>query len=175
MKGAVIFDRDGVLAEFDLEGVGRELGPLLPFGLEQLGAHLRDWAPRSGRTVTCAASERAFWDAFWAQLCAARGLDETVRGQLLRFDPRRTLKAFADARPALEQARRLGYRVGVLSNFTLIDLPGSLEWLGLAPLVDAALSAALLGTAKPPPAGNHGNARAARSRREDRPLLQHHP
>jgi|SRR6218665_1189761 len=167
MKGAVIFDRDGVLAEFDLEGVGRELGPLLPFGLEQLGAHLRDWAPRSGRTVTCAASERAFWDAFWAQLCAARGLDETVRGQLLRFDPRRTLKAFADARPALEQARRLGYRVGVLSNFTLIDLPGSLEWLGLAPLVDAALSAAMLGTAKPAPEAYQAMARALGQREED--------
>ncbi|PTL78257.1 HAD family hydrolase [Vitiosangium sp. GDMCC 1.1324] len=150
MTGAVIFDRDGVLAEFDLDRTRQELGPLLPFGLEQLGGHLRSWAAR-GQAVTDAASERAFWDAFWVNLCGELGLGEEVRSQLLRFNPRQTLRAFPDARPALEQARRRGYRVGVLSNFTLLDLPGSLEALGLGELVDAALSAAMIGTAKPAP------------------------
>ena len=159
MTGAVIFDRDGVLAEFDLQGAHRELSGLLPFGLEQLGAHLRDWAPRA-QAIIDAASERVFWDSFWAHLCQERGLDEAVRGQLLRFDPRRALRAFADARPALEQARRHGYRVGVLSNFTLLDLPGSLESLGLGELVDAALSAAMIGTAKPRPEAYQAMARA---------------
>jgi len=167
VTGAVIFDRDGVLAEFDLEGASRELGPLLPFGLEQLGAHLRDWAPRSGRRVTCATSERAFWDAFWEELCATRGLDARVRAELLRYAPCRTLKPFADARPTLEGARARGYRVGVLSNFALFDLPGSLEWLGLAPLVDAALSAALLGVSKPAPEAYLAMARALGQRPED--------
>jgi putative hydrolase of the HAD superfamily len=156
---AVIFDRDGVLAEFDLPGAHRELSGLLPFGLEQLGAHLRDWAPRA-QAIVDAASERVFWDSFWAHLCQAHGLDEGVRGQLCRFEPRRTLRAFADARPALEQARRRGYRVGVLSNFTLLDLPGSLEALGLGELVDAALSAAVIGAAKPRPEAYQAMARA---------------
>lgn len=160
MRGAVIFDRDGVLAEFDLERTRQELGPLLPFGLEQLGGHLRNWAARGGQAVTDAASERAFWDAFWVDLCGAQGLGEEVRSRLMRFDPRRTLRAFPDARPALEQARRRGYRVGVLSNFTLLDLPGSLEALGLGELVDAALSAAMIGTAKPAPEAYQAIARA---------------
>jgi putative hydrolase of the HAD superfamily len=152
VTGAVIFDRDGVLAEFDLDRTRQELGPLLPFGLEQFGAHLRSWAA-GGRavTVTDAASERVFWDAFWEHLCGQQGLGEDVRRQLSRFNPRRTLRAFPDARPALEEARRRGYRVGVLSNFTLFDLPGSLEALGLGELVDVALSAAMIGTAKPAP------------------------
>jgi putative hydrolase of the HAD superfamily len=149
---AIVFDRDGVLAKFDLERTRREIGQLLPFDLQRLGAHLRDWAA-SGRavTVTDAGSEQAFWRAFWEHLCAEQGLGEDARNGLLRFDPRRTLLAFPDARPALEQARHRGYRVGVLSNFTLLDLPGSLEALGLAPLVDAALSAAMIGAAKPRP------------------------
>ncbi|MET0403421.1 MAG: HAD family hydrolase, partial [Cystobacter sp.] len=121
MTEAVIFDRDGVLAEFDLVDAHRELHGLLPFGLEQLGAHLRDWAPRA-QAIVDGASERVFWDSFWAHLCQSQGLDEGVRAQLLRFDPRRTLRAFTDARPALEAARQRGYRVGVLSNFTLLDL-----------------------------------------------------
>jgi len=158
---AIIFDRDGVLAEFALERALRELGPLLPFGLEQLGAHLRRWAA-SGRAVAVkdVASERLFWESFWAHLCAELGLGEEVRAQLLRFDPRRTLRAFRDARPALEQARQRGYRVGVLSNFTLLDLPGSLEALGLGELVDVALSAAMIGTAKPAPEAYQAIARA---------------
>jgi putative hydrolase of the HAD superfamily len=157
---AVIFDRDGVLAEFDLERTRLELGPLLPFGLEQLGAHLRSWAGHGQAAVTDAASERAFWEAFWAHLCAEQGLGEQVHARLLRFDPRRTLRAFPDARPALEQARRRGYRVGVLSNFSLLDLPGSLEALGLAELIDVALSAAMIGTAKPEPEAYQTIARA---------------
>jgi putative hydrolase of the HAD superfamily len=156
---AVIFDRDGVLAEFDLERLNRELGPLLPFELEQLGAHLRDWAAR-GEPITDASSERTFWSTFWEHLCAEWGLSEEVRSRLLRFEPHRTLRAFPDARPAIEQARRRGYRVGVLSNFTLIDLPGSLEALGLGELVDAALSAAMIGTAKPEPGSYRAMARA---------------
>ncbi|WP_434390536.1 HAD family hydrolase [Melittangium boletus] len=167
MTGAVIFDRDGVLAEFDLEGVRQELGHLLPFGLEQLGTHLRDWAPRSGRRVTCATSERAFWSAFWEELCDAHGLDANARAGLLRFEPCRTLRLFADARPAVERARRQGYRVGVLSNFALFDLPGSLAWLGLTPLVDAALSAAMLGASKPAPETYLAMARALGQRPED--------
>lgn len=159
MTGAVIFDRDGVLAEFDLERTRLELGPLLPFGLEQLGAHLRSWAVR-GQAITSPASERAFWEAFWKHLCEEQGLGEEVQSQLLRFDPRRTLRAFPDARPALEQARRRGYRVGVLSNFTLLDLPGSLEALGLGEWVDVALSAAMIGTAKPAPEAYQAIARA---------------
>jgi len=157
---AVIFDRDGVLAEFDLPRLQRELGSLLPFKLEQLGVHLNDWAKRGRQIVTDAASERTFWNDFWVQLCEAQGLAEEVRGQLMRFEPSRTLRAFPDARPALEQARRHGYRVGVLSNFTLIDLPGSLKAMGLAELVDSALSASMIGTPKPEPEAYRAMARA---------------
>jgi putative hydrolase of the HAD superfamily len=151
VRGAVIFDRDGVLAEWDLERTRVELGPLLPFGLEQFGAHLRKWAANGRFVISDSASERAFWEAYWGHLCAEQGLSDEVRGQLLRFNPRRTLRAFADARPTLQEARRRGYRVGVLSNFTLFDLPGSLEELGLGELVDVALSASMIGTAKPAP------------------------
>lgn len=161
MKQAIVFDRDGVLAEFDLDRTRAELGPLLPFGLEQLGAQLRHWAA-SGRavTVTDPGSERVFWSTFWEHLCGEHHLSAAVRDQLLRFTPSRTLRAFADVRPVLEEARRRHYRVGVLSNFTLLDLPGSLEALGLQGCVDAALSAAMIGAAKPAPEAYQAISRA---------------
>ena len=158
MTGAVIFDRDGVLAEFDLARAHAALG-VLPFGLEQLGAHLRAWAPRA-RPVVDRESERVFWSSFWSHLGEAHGWDEALRAQVGRFEPHTALRPFGDARPALEQARRRGYRVGVLSNFTLLDLPASLEGLGLGGLVDVALSAAMIGAAKPRPEAYEAMARA---------------
>jgi putative hydrolase of the HAD superfamily len=59
--------------------------------------------------------------------------------------------AYDDARPALMTARRHGARVIVVSNWD-VSLAEVLERLGLAPLVDAVVTSAAVGTAKPEPA-----------------------
>ena len=63
----------------------------------------------------------------------------------LRFD------AYPDARPALMAARRAGARVVVVSNWD-VSLADVLERVGLAPLVDAVVTSAAVGAAKPAPA-----------------------
>ena len=150
MLKAAIFDRDGVLASFDLDRARQALGPTLPFGLEELGRRLRVFAEHVAPPID-EPSERAFFRRFTAELGEELALDEAARARLALFDPHAALVAFADARGALERARARRLRIGVLSNFTLLDLPRSLATLGLADLVDAALSAATLGAAKPAP------------------------
>jgi putative hydrolase of the HAD superfamily len=63
----------------------------------------------------------------------------------LRFD------AYPDARPALIRARRAGARIVVVSNWD-VSLAEVLERVGLAPLVDAVVTSAAVGAAKPAPA-----------------------
>jgi putative hydrolase of the HAD superfamily len=58
--------------------------------------------------------------------------------------------AHADARPALLAARAAGVRVIVVSNWD-VSLPEVLERVGLAPLVDATVTSAAVGAAKPAP------------------------
>ena len=62
----------------------------------------------------------------------------------LRFD------AYPDARPALLRARGTGARVVVVSNWD-VSLADVLERVGLAPLVDAVITSAAVGAAKPAP------------------------
>lgn len=73
---------------------------------------------------------------------------EALTGALLsalRFD------AYPDARPALLRARGAGARVVVVSNWD-VSLAEVLERVGLAPLVDAVVTSAAVGAAKPAPA-----------------------
>lgn len=62
----------------------------------------------------------------------------------LRFE------AYPDARPALLRARTAGARIVVVSNWD-VSLLEVLERLGLAPLLDGAVTSAAVGAAKPAP------------------------
>jgi putative hydrolase of the HAD superfamily len=56
--------------------------------------------------------------------------------------------AYPDARPALIRARQAGVRIVVVSNWD-VSLADVLERVGLAPLVDAVVTSASVGAAKP--------------------------
>jgi HAD superfamily hydrolase (TIGR01549 family) len=60
-------------------------------------------------------------------------------------------RAWGDARDALLRARAAGARVVVVSNWD-VSLLQVLELIGLAPLVDAVVTSAAVGAAKPAPA-----------------------
>lgn len=77
---------------------------------------------------------------------ARHGIDSLTDALLsaLRFEP------FADARPALVRARARGARVVVVSNWD-VSLLEVLELTGLAPLLDAVVTSAAAGAAKPAP------------------------
>jgi putative hydrolase of the HAD superfamily len=156
---ALVLDWDGVLARFDLTGARAALSSFLSLDLEELGRRIQrhEAAVGSPRGAT---EERSFWLDFSRALAADLDLGADALLRLERFDPRSVVRAYPDARGALERARERGLRVGVLSNFTLLDLRASLSAIGLADLVDVALSAAAIGAAKPEPAASHAITRA---------------
>lgn len=146
---AVIFDRDGVLTHFDLPTLRAFLEPLVPLSIQEIAMRWQRWCSRGGPRD--AREESAFWAGFWSSIGDELDLAPTTRRQLLSFDYTRAVRAFPDSAAALSAAKQGGLQVGVLSNFPLASLEASLEAAGLARFVDVALSAAVIGHAKPSP------------------------
>ena len=151
---AVIFDRDGVLLDFDLEAAAAFFEPLLSISLEELIEMWREWGRRNGFPVTLAEEQR-FWQGVWHFVAEKLDLQPSIRRQLEQFNYTSILFAYPDARPALQWAHRHGLQVGVLSNFSLASIDASLEAVGLADLVDVAAAAPVIGSPKPHPEAYH--------------------
>jgi putative hydrolase of the HAD superfamily len=148
---AVVFDRDGVLTDFDLEKATRFFTPRVPLSVWEIAARWNAWGQQFGFPRDLA-GETTFFHTFWDALCDEFALTPEVRADLHRFDYTSCLLTFPDVRPALEVARAAGLRTGVLSNFSLASLDASLAATGLSHLVDAACAATVIGVAKPDPA-----------------------
>jgi putative hydrolase of the HAD superfamily len=148
MVRAVIFDRDGVLTYFDQPTLRAFFEPLVPLRLDELAARWQAWCS-IGASPHTLAEESAYWGAFWDGLAKELGLSEEVRERLRAFDYTTSLRAFPDARTALEEASSCGLKIGVLSNFPLASLDASLHSVGLSPLIDVACSASVIGASKP--------------------------
>jgi len=148
MIRAAIFDRDGVLTHFDVPMLRAFFEPLVPLPLGELAARWQAWCEigTSPRTLD---EESAYWGAFWDRLASELHLSTEVRERLRAFDYTASMRAFPDARGALEEARSRGLKIGVLSNFPLASLDVSLRSVGLSPLVDVACSASVIGASKP--------------------------
>lgn len=145
---AVIFDRDGVLTDFDMVAGERFFGPRVPLSLWDI--FLR-WETL-GQTIgfpSSVAEEVHFFRRFWDAISDECGLDAATRQELHDFDYTTCLQVFADARPALMACRAAGLRTGVLSNFALASLAQSLQATGLASWIDVACAATVIGAAKP--------------------------
>jgi len=147
---AVIFDRDGVLIDFDLAGSAAFFQPILPFPLEELFSRWLKWGEKVG-FPTSPAEEKSFFHGFWSELSDEFELSQAKRTQLYQFNYTHYLCPFPEVRPLLEELRRRGLRIGVLSNFSLATIETSLEAIGLLDLVDAACAAMVIGFAKPEP------------------------
>lgn len=145
---AVIFDRDGVLTYFDVVSAVAFFQPLLPISLEEIA---RRWVKR-GKEIGFPRSlgeEVVFFREFWAAISAELGLSDEICSQLQRFEYTSCMLPFLDARPALLEVRQRKLGIGVLSNFSLASLDGSLAAVDLAELVDVACAATVIGAAKP--------------------------
>lgn len=149
---AVIFDRDGVLADFDMRAVGDFILPLVPLSLAALGERWIVWTNQVG-PLGSATTEESYWRAFWDWLADELALDAATKAALYRFQYLDYIRAYPDSRSALAVAKAHGLQVAVLSNFMLVDR--SLERLGLADLVDVAVSAGTIGAWKPDPTAFH--------------------
>ncbi len=144
---AVIFDRDGVLTHFDVPTLRALLEPLVPLSIPEIGLRWQRWCERGGPRD--AEEERVFWGGFWESIADELDLSPEARSELRALDYTRAVRAFPDSEGALRVSKERGLKVGVLSNFPLASLPASLDAAGLASFVDAALSAPVIGHAKP--------------------------
>ncbi len=148
MISAVIFDRDGVLTDFDIQAALAVIQPLVPLSLDELIRHWIAWGAATPFPQT-PEEEPAFWRGFWDHVSDQLTLSATAREPLYAFDYLTIIHAYPDARPALLAARAQGLRTGVLSNFPLATLGASLTTVGLADLIDEAYIARSGGTFKP--------------------------
>ncbi|MFO0563232.1 MAG: HAD-IA family hydrolase [Polyangiales bacterium] len=146
---AVLFDRDGVLTYFDFAPLRSFLADV---GLE-FAAVREAWEGwyRGRALPSTQSAERAFIGEFLAGYCAERGAPESVRHRVESYDYATMVRPFADARPALERARAMALKTGVLSNFPLLRLEDSLRAASLFDLLDGAWAAAAIGASKPDP------------------------
>lgn len=151
---AVIFDRDGVLTDFDLRGASAYFEALLPISIADMGEQWRTLGQKIGFPRSNA-EEKQFWHAFWQMLIDQYQLPAATQEKLYQVDYKAFIHPFADARPALTAVRQHGLATGVLSNFTLASLPDSLTAVGLLDLIDIACAATVIGAAKPDPAAYH--------------------
>ncbi len=150
MFTAVIFDRDGVLTDFDVPAATAYFRELLPVSIEELSIRWQQWGQAAGFPRSLAEEQR-FWQGFWQQVSDDLNLSPPVRTQLHRLDYKLFLQPFPDAHGALLATRQRGLKTGVLSNFNLASLADSLTAVGLAGLVDAACAAPVIGVSKPHP------------------------
>jgi HAD superfamily hydrolase (TIGR01509 family) len=147
---AVIFDRDGVLTDFDLAAAASYFRPLVPLSVKEMASCWEMWGRKVGFPRS-AAEEKEFFYGFWEAMGDQFNLDRTTRTRLHQFDYTTCVHPYPEARTALLEARRRSLHVGVLSNFSLASLGASLEAAGLADLIDVACAATVIGAAKPAP------------------------
>jgi|GEM_PF-782250 len=145
---AIIFDRDGVLTHFAVTDAIAFFQPLLPLTLDEIARKWDQWGAKVAFPRTTS-EEKIFFNGLWNALSDEFKLSRAAREQLLRFEYIHYLRPFADARPALLDARRRLLPIGVLSNFSLASLEDSLLAVNLADLIDAACAATVIGASKP--------------------------
>ena len=145
---AVIFDRDGVLTEFDIDVAEAFLQPKLGMSLIELAQRWMRWSDLMG-TPKSEAEEADMMRGFWMYISELIGADDALREELSTFSYLDMIRPFADALTAVQHCKKLGLKVGVLSNFSLATLGQSLVASGLADWVDYAAAAPIIGYAKP--------------------------
>jgi HAD superfamily hydrolase (TIGR01549 family) len=87
-------------------------------------------------------------------LCMQLGLDGTIRLRLIETYRQARLEdcpLYSDVLVTLQQLRRLGYRIGILTDNTPASQRQKLDVCGLLPLTDALVLTADLGMQKPDP------------------------
>ena len=115
-------------------------------GLAAEIAYYRAHMMQGRDTATVAALHARCARALGAALPEAAGADPSALTEVLLASLR--FAAHADAAPALRAARGRGERVVVVSNWDA-SLPAALALTGLAPFVDAVVTSAEVGAAKP--------------------------
>lgn len=147
---AVLFDRDGVLTNFDIDAATQFFQPLLPISVYALAERWQQAGEQHGFPRNLA-EEKYFFNNFWEQIATEFNLETAQRTILAELDYTRFVVSYPEAPVVLEQLRKQNLRLGVLSNFSLASLDHSLVSAGLAQYFDIICAAPVIGYAKPTP------------------------
>lgn len=116
---AVIFDYDGVLVEMDRERAVSFFRGRAPLPVKGLHRRWEIWcAQHLGEHLPA----QEMWSVFWRTLGAELGIEEQPLEEICAFDYLGLFRACDDTPGALREAKRLGLRIGVLSNSALPKL-----------------------------------------------------
>lgn len=115
---AVVFDRDGVLTSFDWTRAEEDVRRITGLPLEEIERRWGGWL--NGLTIDDAFVETQPISEFLSSLARELELGSKARDELVRLDYMAFAQGYPDARPALEEARRRGLKVGVLTNNSLL-------------------------------------------------------
>ena len=105
MIKAAIFDRDGVLTDFDHATLKAFFEPRLPFGVAALMQRWWQWRVVVGYPSDLE-EEKLVLKGFWDTLAAELGLPDALRDELHRFDYTDAIVAYAETHASLRLARQ---------------------------------------------------------------------
>lgn len=150
MVRAVLFDRDGVLTSFDMNGAVAFFSELMPISVLEISRRWQAFGDAAGFPHNLE-EERLFFASFWQGLGNEFSLSAAQRVQLDNLDYARFVVPYPEVQSVLTQLCAQGFRLAVLSNFSLASLDHSLEVTGLAPYFVTMCAAPVIGAAKPSP------------------------
>jgi putative hydrolase of the HAD superfamily len=144
---ALVFDHDGVLAEFDHRAAAAFFQRELSVSLEEIGRQWKRWMKETPRQDL----QELSWERFSNHLGEGLKLTPEQLGKVKAFSYVELFRAFPDSVPALRRARDEGLRIAVLSNTPLVDLRAPMRHIGLEQLVDLISNPMLSQLSKPAP------------------------
>lgn len=147
---AIIFDRDGVLTNFDTDKAEAYFKPLLPVNIEEISNYWDTWGQKQGFPKNIA-EEAIFWKNFWEDFCQHFQVSPQVKEKLIKINYTEFMFAYPEARETLSALYASKVKIGVLSNFTLASLEASLSDMKLMEFIDIAHTAINIGVSKPHP------------------------
>ncbi|MCP5467864.1 MAG: HAD-IA family hydrolase [Deltaproteobacteria bacterium] len=145
---AVLFDRDGVLLDYDEAAAMNFFTGLFEVSTQELFEHWEKWGRKVGFPKTLH-EEKFFFEGFWQELSQVYQLDAAAQKKLHDLDYLKFLQPFPEVIPTLQKIKACGLEMGVLSNFSLASLEASLEKTGLLDFFKAACAATVIGASKP--------------------------
>ncbi len=148
---AIIFDRDGVLSDFNFELIQEHFSKLLPVSAFEIANDWMDWGTQIG-FPTSVSEEVQFFAGFWEYIAQKYSLNDKTRTILKATDYSIYISAYPEVHNTVKQLSEAGFKIGCLSDFSLASLDKSLSSLGILQYIDATCSAATMQIPKPFPA-----------------------
>lgn len=145
---ALIFDNDGVLAEFDHRSADAFFQRELSVPLVEIGRQWKRWLKEAPREDL----QELSWERFCNHLDGQLRLTPEQLQKAKAFSYIELFRAFPDVEPALRKARDEHHlRIAVLSNTPLVDLRAPIRHMGLEALMDLISNPMLSQLSKPAP------------------------